>query len=222
MCTSDDHGDGYGLPHAAIPPRLTLSAAPHCSCSPALQQEPVAGASSRSQYQEPVPGTSTQNQEPVPRTSTQNQEPVPRTRNQYQEPVPGARPGDQGRGVRRARDLAWSALTVIPGRTRALSTPRISYSGVKTVICACSWDPGDRCTLRAGRWCRRAGYWVRAVGTTGRVLYRVPSHLTATLVLPGPNQCSRVRYLRPPSTPGPCWPFRTLGSSHSGYPPLGQ
>ena len=52
-------------------------------------------------------------------------------------------------------------------------------------------------------WCASAGYregWYTGYWVGG--LYRVLHPPTHPLVLPGPNHCSRPRYLRPPGTPG--------------------
>ena len=130
-----------------------------------LQSGSVAG--SRTQ----APGSRTQapgsrTQAPGSSLRNQSQEPGSSLRNQSQEPVSGTRiQGTETKGgvCGGATMWPWSALTVLQCRTRALSTPRISYGHLKTVICAC--QVGTRGPVTAGSW----GGVVPGVGAAGWV-----------------------------------------------------
>ena len=104
--------------------------------------------------------------------------------------------------------------------TCAYSTPRISYDGLKTVICACTGGPTTGMsavlTVVYGGVGTRGGAvrWVLGEGYTG-----YPAR-TLRLVLPGPNQYQIQALPCPQGTPASPGGLRTPWLPHPQLVPL--
>ena len=127
-------GTGYHCRTVQYPRALALPARSSLYLQWALAAASVPGLSTRTQYQDSVPGLR------IPGLSTRTQDTRTQdTRTQYQDSVPGlsTRRLLQGLNEERAAVRCAGVLSLSPVRC-AYSTPRISYGWSKTVICACT------------------------------------------------------------------------------------